>query len=126
MKIVIIYHSGYGHTKIVAGHIQKRTSKVLEEVALLSTLEAQDNFELLHKVDTLAFGCPGNRISRLQKNYGSHRKILARTKLERQIWSRFYKLINFECRQAKHTATAFTFCSTTQYVLDFNRHSAKV
>lgn len=58
MKIVIIYHSGYGHTKIVAEHIKKGASKELEEVVLVSTLEAQDNFELLHQADTLVFGCP--------------------------------------------------------------------
>ncbi|MBW4360615.1 flavodoxin family protein [Flavobacterium taihuense] len=58
MKIVIIYHSGYGHTKIVAEHIQKGASRELEQVFLLSTLEAQDNFDLLHQADTLVFGSP--------------------------------------------------------------------
>lgn len=58
MKIVIIYHSGYGHTKIVAQHIQKGALRELEQVFLLSTLEAQDNFELLHQADTLVFGSP--------------------------------------------------------------------
>lgn len=58
MKIVIIYHTGYGHTKIVAELIQKGASKELEQVTLLSTLEAQDNFELLHQADTLVFGSP--------------------------------------------------------------------
>lgn len=58
MKIVIIYHSGYGHTKIVAEHIQKGASRVLEQVTLLSTLEAQDNFEILHQANTLVFGSP--------------------------------------------------------------------
>ncbi len=58
MKMVIIYHSGYGHTKIVAEHIQKGASTVLEQVSLLSTLEAVENIELLHEADTLVFGCP--------------------------------------------------------------------
>lgn len=58
MKVVIIYHSGYGHTKIVAEYIQKGASRALEHVNLLSTLEAQDNFELLHQADTLVFGSP--------------------------------------------------------------------
>lgn len=58
MKIVIIYHSGYGHTKIVAEHIQKGASSVMGQVTLLSTIEAQDNFELLHQADTLIFGSP--------------------------------------------------------------------
>ncbi len=97
MKIVIIYHSGYGHTKIVAEHIQKGASKELQEVALVSTLEAQDNFELLHMADTLVFGCPtymGTISADFKKIYGSYREILVCTKLERQICSRFYKLIN--------------------------------
>jgi len=58
MKIVIIYHSGYGHTKIVAEHIQKGASRELEQVRILSTLEAQENLELLHLADTLVFGSP--------------------------------------------------------------------
>jgi len=58
MKIVIIYHSGYGHTKIVAEHIRKGATEILSDVHLLSTIEAQDNFELLHSADTLVFGSP--------------------------------------------------------------------
>lgn len=58
MKIVIIYHSGYGHTKIVAENILKGASRELEQVSLVSTLEAQDDFELLHQADTLVFGSP--------------------------------------------------------------------
>lgn len=58
MKIVIIYHSGYGHTKIVAEHIRTGALRELEHVTLLSTLESQDRFELLHLADTLVFGCP--------------------------------------------------------------------
>ncbi len=58
MKIIIIYHSGYGHTKVVAEHIHKGASKVLEDVTLFSTLEAIDQFELLHEADTLVFGSP--------------------------------------------------------------------
>lgn len=30
----------------------------MEQVALVSTTEAQENFDLLHKADTLVFGCP--------------------------------------------------------------------
>jgi NAD(P)H dehydrogenase (quinone) len=58
MKIAIVYHSGYGHTKMVAEHIQKGASKELRQVFLLSVLEAQDNFDLLHQAETLVFGCP--------------------------------------------------------------------
>lgn len=58
MSIVIIYHSGYGHTKMVAEHIYKGALKLLEDVKLVSTLEAQEKFDLLHQADTLIFGCP--------------------------------------------------------------------
>jgi len=58
MKIIIIYHSGYGHTKIVAQHILKGALRELEQVTLMSTLDAQNNFEVLHNADTLFFGSP--------------------------------------------------------------------
>lgn len=58
MKIVIIFHSGYGHTKIVAEHIQKGASRELDQVKIISTIEAVDNFDLLHEADTLVFGSP--------------------------------------------------------------------
>lgn len=58
MKVTIIYYSGYGHTKIVAEHIQKGALSISPHVALVSTLEAQQNFELLHQADTLVFGTP--------------------------------------------------------------------
>jgi NAD(P)H dehydrogenase (quinone) len=58
MNIAIIYHSGYGHTKMVAEHIYKGALKELKQVKMLSTLEAMDNFNLLHEADTLVFGCP--------------------------------------------------------------------
>ncbi len=56
MSMVIIYHSGYGHTKIVAEHIQKGASRELTQVTILTTLEALDNLELLHQADCLVFG----------------------------------------------------------------------
>lgn len=57
-NIVIIYHSGYGHTKIVAEHIQKGALQVLNHVTLLSTKEALVQFEILHQAYTLVFGSP--------------------------------------------------------------------
>jgi len=55
MKLVIIYYSGYENTKIVAEHIQIGASKELEQEAIVSTLETQENFELLHQADNLGF-----------------------------------------------------------------------
>lgn len=58
IKMIIIYHSGYGHTKIVAEHIQQGALTQLNNVTLLSTIEAQDRMDLLHEADTLVFGSP--------------------------------------------------------------------
>lgn len=58
MKIVIVYHSGYGHTKMVAESIQKGALKEVKKIQLVSILDAQENFNLLHEADTIIFGCP--------------------------------------------------------------------
>lgn len=58
MSIVIIYHSGYGHTKIVAEHIADGVRTITSEVRLLSTEEALANWETLHQASALVFGSP--------------------------------------------------------------------
>lgn len=58
MKISIVYHSGYGHTRLVAEEICKGVSSEVREVNLLSTKEALENLELLHQSDTIVFGSP--------------------------------------------------------------------
>jgi multimeric flavodoxin WrbA len=58
MKVLIIYHSGYGHTKQVAEHICKGVFTQLKAVRAISVLEAMDDFDLLHRADTLVFGTP--------------------------------------------------------------------
>ncbi|MBY0427496.1 MAG: flavodoxin family protein, partial [Cytophagales bacterium] len=58
MKISIVYHSGYGHTQLVAQQIQEGARSVLPQVELLSTLEALQQLDLLHESDTLVFGSP--------------------------------------------------------------------
>lgn len=58
MKIVIIYHSGFGHTKIVAEHIAHGIRKVLPDVVLLTAKEAIEQPHHLHEADTLVFGSP--------------------------------------------------------------------
>ncbi len=58
MSIVIIYHSGYGHTKIVAEHIAKGATTVTPDVRLLSTEEAMADWEVLHEARALVFGSP--------------------------------------------------------------------
>jgi len=69
MKIAIVYHSGYGHTKMVAEHIQKGASKELGQVFLLSVLEAQDNFDLLHQANKTIGGNNIDILTALQQDY---------------------------------------------------------
>ena len=58
MKIIIIYHSGFGHTKIVAQYILQGLQSEISDATMLSTLEALDQMELLHDADALIFGSP--------------------------------------------------------------------
>jgi multimeric flavodoxin WrbA len=58
MSIVIVYHSGYGHTQIVAEHILKGVLSETPQTVLLTTTEAESNIDLLHQADTLVFGSP--------------------------------------------------------------------
>lgn len=58
MKIAIIYHSGFGHTKVVAERIAFGVSKFLSGVTVLNTEEASVQLSLLTEADTLVFGSP--------------------------------------------------------------------
>ncbi|MBX2968463.1 MAG: flavodoxin family protein [Cyclobacteriaceae bacterium] len=58
MKIAIIYHSGFGHTKVVADRIALGARKVLSMVTVLSSEEATVHLHLLNEADTLVFGSP--------------------------------------------------------------------
>ena len=42
MNIIIIYHSGYGHTKMVAEHIKMGINQITEDVLMYSTNEAKE------------------------------------------------------------------------------------
>lgn len=58
MKISIIYHSGYGHTKMVAEHIAKGLKMFCDDVDLLNTKEAIARLDKLKESDVLIFGSP--------------------------------------------------------------------
>lgn len=58
MKIAIVYHSGYGHTKVVAERISKGARQILPEVELLTSKEAINQSQLLQEADTIVFGSP--------------------------------------------------------------------
>jgi NAD(P)H dehydrogenase (quinone) len=58
MKIVIVYHSGFGHTKVVAEHIAKGALYEISNVLLVPVNEAQDHKDDLNEADTIVFGSP--------------------------------------------------------------------
>jgi multimeric flavodoxin WrbA len=58
MKIVIVYHSGYGHTRIVAESIAQGIEQEAGGVTLLPAKEAAGRLELLAEADTIVFGSP--------------------------------------------------------------------
>src|SRR5690349_14155746 len=58
MKIVIIYHSGYGHTKLVAERIAEGAKRYLSDVTLITSKEATTRLSSLSEADALVFGSP--------------------------------------------------------------------
>jgi NAD(P)H dehydrogenase (quinone) len=58
MKIIIVYHSGSGHTKIVAEHIAKGALQELDNVLLIPVQEAQAHLHDFEHADAIVFGTP--------------------------------------------------------------------
>lgn len=57
--IVILYHSGYGHTKVQAQHVEQGARSVSDvSTTLVTTEEAIQDFSLLEKADAIIFGSP--------------------------------------------------------------------
>jgi NAD(P)H dehydrogenase (quinone) len=58
-KIVVVYHSGYGHTAVQAEAVARGARKAAgAEVTLLTSDEAQQQWENLKAADAIIFGCP--------------------------------------------------------------------
>ncbi|HEY3309077.1 MAG TPA: flavodoxin family protein [Desulfuromonadaceae bacterium] len=58
-KIAIVYHSTYGHTEAVANSVKKGAERITEtEVNLVSVIEIEEKWNLLHDADAIIFGCP--------------------------------------------------------------------
>lgn len=58
-NIVIVYHSGYGHTAAQAEAVKRGAQKAAgSEVTLLTSDEAQLQWEKLEAADAIIFGCP--------------------------------------------------------------------
>ncbi|MDX1914911.1 MAG: flavodoxin family protein [Methylophilus sp.] len=59
VKIAVVYHSGYGHTEAQAKAVSRGVAKIADaEVHLLSTEQAQEQWELLKASDAIIFGSP--------------------------------------------------------------------
>lgn len=58
-KIVVVYHSGYGHTKKVAEHVAAGVTEVAGvSVTLVNVDEFKDDFTLFNEADGIIFGAP--------------------------------------------------------------------
>ena len=57
--IAVVYHSGYGHTAVLAEAVKRGAESVAgTKVELIKAEEADKNWELLEKVDGIIFGAP--------------------------------------------------------------------
>lgn len=58
-KVVVVYHSGYGHTEAQARAVAKGAAKVEgSEVQLFNVEEAQQQWDTLNAADAIIFGSP--------------------------------------------------------------------
>lgn len=56
-KIIVIYHSGYGHTKVVAEHVAKGAGADLIAISADGEI-AEDDWAALDAADAIVFGAP--------------------------------------------------------------------
>ena len=58
-KVAVVYHSGYGHTKLQAEAVHRGAASVKGvEAQLLTTEEAIQRLDDLDRADAIIFGCP--------------------------------------------------------------------
>ena len=58
-EVAVIYHSGYGHTKVQAEAVRDGAAEVPGvAVHFLTVDEAEEQFDLLNRVDAMIFGAP--------------------------------------------------------------------
>lgn len=59
VKIAVVYHSGYGHTKVVAEHVVKGIDSIPGmDVHLITTEDAIASLDKLDTMDAIVFGAP--------------------------------------------------------------------
>jgi NAD(P)H dehydrogenase (quinone) len=70
-SVYIVYHSGYGHTKLQAEAVYRGAASVPETRAeIRPTVEAAANLDELDQADAIIFGCPtymGNMSAEMKK-----------------------------------------------------------
>ena len=58
-SIAVVYHSGYGHTKVQAEAVQRGASSVTGANATLMAVEdVEQNWDRLDEADAIIFGAP--------------------------------------------------------------------
>lgn len=58
MKVAIVYHSGFGHTQMVAEHIAKGVAEESVSVMLFNVEDPNIRFGELNEADAIVFGSP--------------------------------------------------------------------
>lgn len=56
--IAVVYHSGYGHTKVLAEQVHQGALDAGVEARLIPVSEVDDNWDTLAKADAIIFGTP--------------------------------------------------------------------
>lgn len=68
--IAVVYHSGFGHTKLQAEAVARGAEEVADSVLLMNVSEAAERIDELDNADGIIFGCPtymGNVSAEMKK-----------------------------------------------------------
>jgi multimeric flavodoxin WrbA len=58
-KVVVVYHSGYGHTRVMAEAVAQGVERHLGSTCrLIAVEEVDEHWEHLHQADAIIFGAP--------------------------------------------------------------------
>lgn len=58
-KVAIVYHSGYGHTEVIAKAVRAGAASVEDtHVDLIKVDDVDDRMDVLNAADAIIFGCP--------------------------------------------------------------------
>ena len=58
-KVVVVYHSGYGHTRVIAQAVAQGVERHMGSTCLLLAVEdVEAHWDDLHRADAIIFGAP--------------------------------------------------------------------